>query len=271
MKPITTLVADDEPAARNALVHLLERHREIEIVGQSGGGREAVQVIRELRPELAFLDIQMPGLDGFGVVRETDPNHLPIIVFVTAYDTHALHAFEVHAIDYLLKPFSDVRFLEALTVAKGHVQQRRLGELYYQVAALVSAYPRPTIDDGGAAEVSLDAKTHHLDRLLIRVDGSIASVRASDIDWIDADGDSVCVRVGKVSYPLRSTMEKLEGELDPTRFVRIHRSTIVNVERIKELRPCYPGEYVAVLHDGATLKVSRHRRDVLESRLGRKV
>jgi two-component system LytT family response regulator len=268
MKTIDTLIVDDEPAARNALLHLLREDPEISLGRPCENGREAVRAIKSHHPELVFLDVQMPGLDGFGVLREVEAKDLPVIVFVTAYDRHALHAFEVHAVDYLLKPFSDARFSAALTVAKTQVRQRRLGELGQQVAALISGSA-----DAGAGPAS-DAGApglRDLEPLLIRVDGRIARVRTENIDWIDADGDSVRVRVGETSYPLRTSMDKLEQELDSVQFVRIHRSTIVNVDRIKELRLCYPGEYVAVLQDGTTLKVSRNRRELLESRLGRKV
>jgi two-component system, LytTR family, response regulator len=270
MKPIETLIVDDEPAAREALLHLLRQDPEITLTRECENGREAVRLIQASRPELMFLDIQMPGLDGFGVLREVDAKDLPIVVFVTAYDRHALHAFEVHAVDYLLKPFSDSRFLEALSVAKGQVRQRRLGDLGQQVAALISTDAAHLARAGSSTENKVNSGTD-VDPLLIRVDGRIARVPIQSIDWIDADGDSVCVRVGEVHYPVRTSMDKLERELNSTRFVRIHRSTIVNVERIKELRQCYPREYVAVLHDGTSLKVSRNRRDLLESRLGRKV
>lgn len=270
VKPIDTLIVDDEPAARNALLHLLRQDPEISLGRPCENGREAVRAIRSHRPELVFLDVQMPGLDGFGVLRELGEPNVPVVVFVTAFDRHALHAFEVHAVDYLLKPFNDARFLEALAVAKTQVRQRRLGELGQQVAALISTSPAATVGSPGLAD-GPDAGLRDLEPLLIRVDGRIARVRTENIDWIDADGDSVRVRVGETSYPLRTSMDNLERELDAMRFVRIHRSTIVNVERIKELRLCYPGEYVAVLHDGTTLKVSRNRRELLESRLGRKV
>jgi two-component system LytT family response regulator len=271
MKPIPALIVDDEPAARKALVHLLAPDPDIVVLAECRGGREAVRAIRERAPELLFLDVQMPGLDGFRVLRELEPDRVPVVVFVTAYDKYALRAFEAHAIDYLLKPFSDARFYEALKEAKTQVQHRRLGDLGHQVAALVARYaeltPSPGEEEGGAAS----PKEPYLDRLLVRVDGRITPVRTADIDWIDAEGDYVRLRVGKTSHVLRTTMHRIESQLDPARFVRIHRSTIVNLERVKELKPSYRGEYVAVLHDGTTLKLSRGCREVLESRLGREV
>ncbi len=269
MKPIPTLIVDDEPAARAALVELLQRDVEIAVVGECAGGRQAVNLVREHGPELMFLDIQMPGMNGFGVIGEIEPDRLPVVVFVTAYDKHALQAFEVHAVDYLLKPFSDARFVEALNGAKNQVRQRRLGALDHHVAALASAYAEPA--NGGQQE-SARAKgdgTHHLEQLLIRVAGRLARVRTADIDWIDADGDTVRIRVGQMTYSLRATMDKLETELAPIGFVRIHRSTIVNVERVKELQPYYREDFVAVLRDGTRLKVSRSRLETLKTRLGR--
>jgi two-component system, LytTR family, response regulator len=271
MKAIETVIVDDEPAARKGLLHLLSEDPEISITAECHHGREAVEAIQNRRPELVFLDVEMPGLDGFGVLRETQGQDFPVVVFVTASDKHALHAFEVHAVDYLLKPFTDARFLKALVVAKNHVRQRRLGDLSQQVATVLSSSPAPTPTVDGVTSEAPGSSNHPLGRLLLRVDGGVTAVRVGDIDWIDAEGDLVRVRAGKISYAVRTTMEKLEDELDPTRFVRIHRSTIVNLERITELRPSYPGEYVAVLQDGTTLKISRHRRKLIKSRLGRRI
>jgi len=265
MKPIQTVIVDDEPAARKALLHLLAADPEVGVLAECRSGREAVRILREGRAELVFLDIQMPKLDGFGVLREVRAEQLPVVVFVTAYDKYALKAFAVHAIDYLLKPFSDARFFEALQQAKQQVEHRRLGDLGHRVAVLVSGYADLANAMGEQKE------SRYLERILVRVAGLITPVRVTDIDWIDAEGDYVRIRVGKTSHLLRATMHRLESQLDPARFVRIHRSTIVNLERVKELQPSYRGEYVAVLHDGTTLKLSRGCREQLESRLGRKV
>jgi two-component system LytT family response regulator len=271
MNTIRTLIVDDELAARQALLHLLERDNDIAVVGDCGGGREAVHLVGEHQPDLMFLDIQMPGLDGFGVIREIAPPELPVVVFVTAYDQHALQAFEVHAVDYLLKPFSDTRFLEALHGAKQQVRQRRLGALGQHVAALARAYAEPLDAVAGELASTSGDGTGRLEHLLIKVAGRLTRVRMADIDWIDADGDTARVRVGQTSYSLRATMDKLEADLGSIGFMRIHRSTIVNVERVKELRPYYGGDFVAVLKDGTSLKVSRSRLGSLESRLGRKI
>ena len=266
------LIVDDEPLARIALAQILTARADVESFHAANDAIEAQELLARDNYDVMLLDVSMPELSGLEFLARLQhyERPLPSVVFVTAYDRHALHAFEVHAVDYLLKPFSDARFLEALTVAKTQVRQRRLGELGQQVAALISASPAAAAGPSGAVDAP-DSGLRDLEPLLIRVDGRIARVRTESIDWIDADGDSVRVRVGETSYPLRTSMDKLEQELDAMQFVRIHRSTIVNVERIRELRLCYPGEYVAVLHDGTTLKVSRNRRELLESRLGRKV
>jgi two-component system LytT family response regulator len=185
----------------------------------------------------------------------------PAVVFVTAYDQYALHAFDVHAIDYLLKPFTDDRFRESLDRAKQQVRQGRLGDLSRKLAALVEQYDAPRAAGAGHPK--------YLDRLLVKSGGKVTLLRASEIEWIDAEGDYVRIHVGKTWHLLRETMKNLEGQLDGARFVRIHRSTIVNLEKVKELQPFFRGEYVVVLHDGTTLKLSRGYRTNLEARLGR--
>ena len=179
-------------------------------------------------------------------------------MFVTAFDQYALRAFDVHAIDYLLKPFTDERFRQSLERAKQQVRHGRLGELSQKLAALL-----------GPGEPSRAARPRYLDRLLVKSGGKVTLLPVGEIDCIDAEGDYVRIHVGKTWHLLRETMKNLEGQLDPTRFVRIHRSTIVNLEKVKELQPFFRGEYVVVLHNGATLKLSRGYRENLEARLGR--
>src|SRR5690242_19944215 len=201
----------------------------------------------------------MPGLDGFGVLREVGVDRAPAVVFVTAFDQYALRAFDVHAIDYLLKPFTDDRFRQSLEQAKQLVRQGRLGDLSSKLAALLDhdepAPPRP----------------RYLDRLVVKSGGKVTLLPVGEIEWIDAEGDYVRIHVGKSWHLLRETMKNLESQLDPARFVRIHRSTIVNLEKIKELQPFFRGEYVVVLHGGTTLKLSRGYRENLERRLGRAI
>jgi two-component system LytT family response regulator len=257
MRPIRTLIVDDEPAARDGMRQLLAADSEIVLTGECANGREAAAAIRDTSPDLVFLDVQMPELDGFGVLREVGVERAPAVVFVTAFDQYALRAFDVHAIDYLLKPFTDDRFRQSLDRAKQQVRQGQLGDLSRKLAALLD-------DDGPAA-----ARPRYLDRLVVKSGGKVTLLPVGEIEWIDAEGDYVRIHVGKTWHLLRETMKSLEDQLDGARFVRIHRSTIVNLEKVKELQPFFRGEYVVVLHNGTTLKLSRGYRDNLEARLGR--
>lgn len=257
MRPIRTLIVDDEPAARDGMRHLLTADPEIVLTGECANGREAAAAIRDTAPDLVFLDVQMPELDGFGVLREVGVETAPMVVFVTAFDQYALRAFDVHAIDYLLKPFTDDRFRQSLDRAKQQVRQGRLEDLSRKLAAL--------LDHDEAAP----ARERYLDRLVVKSGGKVTLLPVGEIEWIDAEGDYVRIHVGKTWHLLRETMKNLEDQLDSARFVRIHRSTIVNLEKVKELQPFFRGEYVVVLHNGTTLKLSRGYRDNLEARLGR--
>jgi two-component system LytT family response regulator len=267
MQTILTLIADDEPAAREGLRHLLRDDPEIVIAGECANGREAARAIRDAAPDLVFLDVQMPELDGFAVLREVGVEHAPAIVFVTAYDQYALRAFEVHAIDYLLKPFTDGRFRESLDRAKQQVRQGRLGELSQKLAALLDTYN----DAPAPSATAAPRRRTYLERLAVKAHGKVTLLRADEIEWIDAEGDYVRIHVGKAWHLLRETMKNLETQLDPERFVRIHRSTIVNLEKVKELQPFFRGEYVVVLQNGTTLKLSRGYRDHFQTRLGRAI
>jgi two-component system, LytTR family, response regulator len=257
MRTIRTLIVDDERAARDGIRHLLAADPEIVVAGECSNGREAAAAIRDTAPDLVFLDVQMPELDGFGVLREVGAERAPAVVFVTAFDQYALRAFDVHALDYLLKPFTDDRFRQSLERAKQLVRQGRLGELSRKLAALLEQdEPAPT-------------RARFLDRLVVKSGGKVTLLPVGEIEWIDAEGDYVRIHVGKTWHLLRETMKNLEDQLDGARFVRIHRSTIVNLEKVKELQPFFRGEYVVVLHNGTTLKLSRGYRDNLEARLGR--
>lgn len=249
--PVRTLIVDDEPAARRGVRLLLERDPEIAIVGEAATGTDAVDLIRRERPALVFLDVQMPGADGFDALAACAPAELPTVVFVTAYDEYALRAFEVHAVDYLLKPYDDARFGVALRRAKEEVR-RRQGDA-------VNAHLRQLLDYLGAnrragvgAEVEPPA-----DRILIKSSGEIYFLKIDEIDWIEAEGDYMKFHAGGRSHLMRETMARLEARLDPRRFLRIHRSTIVNVDRLRKLSPTFAGDYVVVLHDGTKLKLSR--------------
>jgi two-component system LytT family response regulator len=245
---IRTLIVDDEPLARDKVRMLLARDGDIEIVGECADGEEAIEAIRKKNPDLLFLDIQMPGPDGFEVLKAVGVERIGAVVFVTAYDQHALRAFEVHALDYLLKPFANKRFKETLQRAKEHLARSHNGLLTDQLQSLLS---------------DLNGGREHLERLVIRSAGRVFFVKVDEIDWIEASGNYVTLHVGRNTHLLRQTMNGIEEQLDKQKFVRIHRSTLVNIERIKELSPLFHGDYVVTLHDGTRLTLSRNYRENL--------
>ena len=256
---IRTLIVDDEPIARRNLRALLARDPEIEIVGECGSGAQAVQRIRAGAPDLLFLDVQMPGLDGFEVLRRLDAKQMPTVVFVTAYDRHALRAFDVQAIDYLLKPFNDDRFAQALRRAKAQLAQRESGELRRRLLALLQA-------EGGDPVVA--PAGDYEQKFMVRSGSRVALVRAEEIDWIEAADSYTCLHAGGEEHLLRRTMAELEQKLDPERFLRIHRSTIVNLRRLRRVQT-KSGEYEVVLEDGTALRLSRSRKEQVELILSR--
>jgi two-component system LytT family response regulator len=246
------LIVDDEPLARSRLRALLEREPDVEVVGESGDGTAAVAAARALRPDLVFLDVQMPALDGFGVL-EALGEPLPAVVFVTAYDRYALRAFEVHALDYLLKPFDRERFRRALERARAALQRdeslavnRKLLELLDDVRPGRKAAPR----------------------LVVKTAGRVFFLRPEEIDWVEAAGNYVKLHAGREEHLLRETMSALEGRLDADRFVRIHRSALVNLDRVRELQPWFHGDYKVILRDGTELTLSRGYRPKLQELLG---
>ncbi|HSH00467.1 MAG TPA: LytTR family DNA-binding domain-containing protein, partial [candidate division Zixibacteria bacterium] len=238
--PIRTLIVDDEPLARDGVRLLLETDSEIAIIGECANGDEAVEVITREAPDLVFLDIQMPGTDGFGVLRRLHGKHLPLIVFVTAFDQYAVDAFAAHALDYLLKPVDTERFVETLKRAKTRIQERSVGELSERVRMLLDQMPQPVQSE----------KSEYWTRITIRETERIYFVAVADIDYIAAADYYLNLHTGDKSHLLRMSMSAIEQKLDPERFVRIHRSTIVNVSRIKELVPHFRGEYHVILRDG---------------------
>jgi two-component system LytT family response regulator len=256
---IRTLIVDDEPAARDTIRMLVKDDPEFHLVGERGDGLSALAAIRSESPELLFLDVQMPEMDGFTLLRQLDPAQLPVVIFVTAYDRYALRAFEVHALDYLLKPFDDDRFRQTVVRAKQQVRQARLGRAGQQLRALLEEAGGPP----SATRIS-----QFLERLVVKSSGRATVLDVADIDWVEAEGDYVQIHVGKASHRLRETMTRLETRLAPDQFVRIHRSVIVNLDRIKELQPFYRGDQVVVLRDGTNLRLSRGYKDNLERALG---
>ena len=276
---IRTVVVDDEPLARDGLRVRLGREDDVEIVGEAADGPSAVDAILSLRPDLVFLDIQIPGFDGFDVVARTAANHLPTIVFVTAYDRYALRAFEVHALDYLLKPIAHRRLQEALRRARHELARRdREGDPLNRKEAPPEGerdQSSPAIDGlrsllderesttTGAPAVTGGPAPRYALRFTVRDGERYVLLRVADVDWAEASANYVRLHVGPRTYQMRTTMSELERQLDPGQFTRIHRSTIVNLDRVREIRPEWHGEYDVALVTGATLRLSRGYRDRL--------
>jgi two-component system, LytTR family, response regulator len=256
---IRTLIVDDEPLARRNIRVLLEKDPQIEILDECRNGREAIKAINALSPDLIFLDIQMPEMDGFDVLAHVGPEHIQAIIFVTAFDQYALKAFDVHALDYLLKPFDDERFAHALRRAKAQIEAHEINRLSKRLLAL--------LEERESERKGSRKQKDYLKRLMIKDAGRMTLLKVDDIDFIEADGNYAKLHVGRKAHLLREKMNDLEGRLDPAKFVRIHRSIIVNLERIKEMHPHFNGDYIVVLEDGRQLRMSRTRREHLEARL----
>jgi two-component system LytT family response regulator len=250
---IRTLIVDDEPLARRKVRRMLARDPEVEILGDCANGREAIASISTHNPDLVFLDVQMPEIDGFDVLESIPQAEMPFVIFVTAYDQYALRAFEVSAVDYLVKPFDRRRFEKALQRAKSRLATERGRDLNQQTLALLE---------------ELKARSSHIERLVIKAGGRAFFLKTDEIDWIEAEGKYVRLHVGKESYLLREAIGNIEGQLDPKRFPRIHRSTIVNIERVRELQPWFHNEYRVILKDGTELMLSRSCRKRLGELLG---
>jgi two-component system LytT family response regulator len=258
-KKIRTIIVDDEPLARRNIRLLLKDDVEVEIIGEANSGHEALSLIRKHSPDLVFLDIQMPELDGFGVLENIEADHLPAIVFVTAFDQYALKAFEYHALDYLLKPFDDARFEKALAQAKLQIEQRELMDLSQRLVALLEGREKLPLET--------NSKQEYVSRLLIKSAGRVFFLKTDEIDYVQAEDYYVKLHVGRKGHLLRETMNEMEAKLDPAKFLRIHRSSIVNVDRIRELQQHFNGEYIVVLNEGTELKLSRSRREQLQTLL----
>jgi two-component system LytT family response regulator len=263
------LIVDDEPLARDCIRLALEQSGHVEIAGECADGESAVAAIGETSPDLVFLDVQMPELDGFGVIERVGVESMPPIVFVTAYDEHALHAFEVHALDYVLKPFDDARLLAAYDHARLVMLERRRGELVRKLTSLLDDWRGHDAPAGFMASPHHDADVSavavgaagaaYVTRFTVRRDGRVSFVPAAAVEWIGADGNYVVLHAGEAAHRMRGSLRDVGARLDPRIFVRVHRTAIVNVERIRELQPWFGGDYVAILRSGAKLKVSRRR------------
>jgi two-component system LytT family response regulator len=250
---LRVLLVDDEPLVRQGIRDFLVDEPDVVVVGECGNGLEALETIARERVDLVFLDIQMPELDGVGVAAALTAQEGPAVVFVTAYSEHALRAFEVNAVDYVLKPFDRERFRAALGRARGRIAAGERTELSSRLSAVLA---------------ELERARGYAQRILVRSDGRIRLVAVGEVDWIEAADNYVRVHAGAERHLVRETMAAMEARLDPSRFARIHRSTIVNLARIRELQPTFNGEYVVLLHTGAKLTLSRGYRDALRSRLG---
>ena len=263
---LKTIIVDDEALARRGLKYRLSGIADIELVGEARNGREAIDMINEMGPDLVFLDIQMPGMDGFDVLRALDEDGMPTIVFVTAFDEYAVQAFEANALDYLLKPIEDERLAEALDRVRRFNNQKRALKHKTSLLRLIgqitgeSVHSMQEIRDKGVDHL----KKTEPPKLAIRDGGSTTWIPQDEIDWIDAAGDYMCVHSKGETYILRKTMKKLEQELDPEYLQRVHRSTIVNVHKVREMQSHINGEYFLTLDNGHTVKLSRSYKDKLK-------
>jgi two-component system, LytTR family, response regulator len=265
---IRAIIVDDEALARRGIRARLERTGGYTVVAECASGREAIAAIREYAPNVVFLDVQMPGVDGFGVIDEIGADEMPVVIFVTAHDTHALRAFEAHAFDYLLKPIDDDRFAATVDRARRRVVEREESGVARRLAALMHDI-RPALGGDQHLPARSDAPDASapapIGRIVVRDRDRVVFIDVADIDWIGADGDYVRIHTAGKSHLVRDTMAAMEARLDPAAFVRIHRSTIVNSSRIKEMRPYSSREYAVVLKDGTRLRLSRRYRDRLRT------
>ncbi len=248
------IIADDEPLARARLRMLLAEESWLDVIAECSDGPSTIAAIEKFRPDLVFLDVQMPGGSGFDVIQSVGAGRMPFVIFVTAFDRYALRAFDVHALDYLLKPFDRDRFRDALTRARERIERSSNGDLERRLLAIVN---------------DLKPAPQSLERFVIKSGGRVFFLRAEDIEWIEAAGNYVKLHVGAETHVFRETMNSLEARLNPSVFFRIHRSHIVNIERVRELQPWFNGEYVVFLTSGARLTLSRGYREKLQDRIGR--
>lgn len=247
------LIVDDEPLARERVRRHLRDEPGVEIVGEAGNGREAVAAITEKKPDLVFLDVQMPEMNGFDVLKALSDHKIPAIVFTTAYDKYAIQAFEFHALDYLLKPFTRERFKRAVRHAREQLENTRHTE---------------SVDERLMSLLENLKAKKYLERIVVKSSGRVFFIKTDEIDWIEAAGNYLKLHVGRDAHLIRETMQSIEAKLDPEKFFRIHRSTLVQIDRIKELHPLFGGDYAVILRSGTELTLSRNYRDRLPELFG---
>ena len=257
MAEIRALIADDEPLARRGIRQLLEAHPDVIVAGECRNGRETLRALHSLQPELVFLDVQMPLLDGFGVLRAFGAQRMPAVVFVTAYDEFAVRAFEAHALDYLVKPVSEARFAEALRHVRERLRSNQAVELAQKLEALLAEAGSGTRDAGRTAVPS----ARPVRRIVVPTTNGDIVLDATEIDWIQAEDYYAAIYALGKRYLIRESLASLEQRLDPSAFVRVHRSAIVRLDRVRELRSTAFGEWAVVLRDGSRVPVSRRRRE----------
>lgn len=265
MRKITALIVDDEPLARQGIRLLLENDPQVAVVGECGRGSEAVDMIRALEPDLLFLDVQMPEMSGFEVLSCLEPQRIAAVIFVTAYDQYAVQAFEVRAMDYLLKPFTDERFYEALARAKLQIEAGRIQDVNKNLRALVEAYKKKHL----SAPMEQATRQQYLERIMIKSGGGVLFLDVREIDWIEAADYYVELHANGKVFLVRGTLSSFESQLNPGLFLRIHRSALVNIERVERVKPRRYGNQQVVLRCGTVLELSRRRRKQVQSVLER--
>lgn len=258
MNTIGTIIVDDEPLAREGIRMLLKQDKAFHVIAECANGREALNAIKKHRPDLIFLDVQMPELDGLGVVRGMPRDQNLLIVFVTAFDRFAIEAFDAHAIDYILKPVNAERFAQTLARIKQRYSEREATRISQELLGILQQF---------SAETRSSEVARYQTRFSVKTGDRIQLIEASDVDWIESEDYYIRLHVGKQSYLLRDSLSRLESELDPRIFIRIHRSTIVNKSRVKELKQHFKGEYFVILKDGSSLKLSRSYHAAVETLL----
>jgi two-component system LytT family response regulator len=274
MDRVRVILVDDEPLARSGLRLLCEKDPELDLVCECSNGKAAVAAIEQVEPDLLLLDIQMPEMDGFEVLEAISPERIPQVIFVTAYDRFAIRAFEIRALDYLLKPFDDERFFDAVERAKQAVRSPDFNDIRDRVLDLVSATGLKAQGGNTAASYRPDREPPgkgYPVRIAIKEKGRIYLVHFDEIDWIEAADYRVRIHATHKSFILRESMRSIEGRLDPTRFLRVSRSAIVNLDRIKEIQPFARGSHMIILESGTRVLLSRSRKEALEALLDRRL